>query len=91
MGVPNGYVDYLMPQIYWGFTNEVAPFDKVTDAWCILMENSPVKLYIGLQLYRMGSTEPGQSDEKRTSKNLPAEKRTFLSKKAEKNRRILPV
>ena len=23
----NGYVDYLMPQIYWGFTNEVAPFD----------------------------------------------------------------
>ena len=27
----NGYVDYLMPQIYWGFTNEIAPFDKVTD------------------------------------------------------------
>ena len=60
----NGYVDYLMPQIYWGFTNKLAPFDKVTDEWVTLMTSSPVKLYIGLQLYRMGSTEPGQSDSK---------------------------
>ena len=50
----NGYVDYLMPQIYWGFTNEIAPFDKVTDEWAALMKDSSQKLYIGLQLYRMG-------------------------------------
>ena len=60
----NGYVDYLMPQIYWGFTNKLAPFDKVADEWVTLMTSSPVKLYIGIQLYRMGSTEPGQSDSK---------------------------
>ena len=36
----NGYVDYLMPQIYWGFTNEIAPFDKVTDEWATLMKDS---------------------------------------------------
>ena len=52
----NGYVDYLMPQIYWGFTNETAPFDKVTDEWAALMKNSSQKLYIVLQLYRRGST-----------------------------------
>lgn len=57
-----GYVDYLMPQIYWGFTNDMAPFDQVVDEWVKLMKNSPVKLYIGLQLYRMGNSEPGQSD-----------------------------
>ena len=80
----NGYVDYLMPQIYWGFTNEVAPFDKVTDAWCILMENSPVKLYIGLQLYRMGSTEPGQSDEKELQKTSLLKKELSYLKKQKK-------
>ena len=63
-----GYVDYLMPQIYWGFTNEIAPFDKVTDEWASLMKDSSQKLYIGLQLYRMGSTEPGQSDKKELQK-----------------------
>lgn len=60
----DGYVDYLMPQIYWGFTNEQAPFDKTVNEWTNLMKDSDVTLYIGLQLYRMGSTETGQSDEK---------------------------
>jgi len=73
-----------MPQIYWGFTNEVAPFDKVTDAWCILMENSPVKLYSGLQLYRMGSTEPGQSDEKELQKTSLLKKELSYLKKQKK-------
>lgn len=59
-----GYVDYLIPQIYWGFTNKIAPFDDIVDKWESLIEESPVKLYIGLQLYRMGSKEPNQSDTK---------------------------
>lgn len=76
-----GYVDYLMPQIYWGFTNEVAPFDKVTDEWVSLMADSPVKLYIGLQLYRMGSNEPGQSDVKELQKaSLLTKELSYLKK-----------
>lgn len=80
----SGYVDYLMPQIYWGFTNEVAPFDKVTDEWVSLMANSPVKLYIGLQLYRMGSKEPGQSDVKELQKASLIKKELSYLKKQEK-------
>lgn len=57
-----GYVDYVMPQIYWGFTNEQAPFDKILEQWCTLTEKSTVDLYIGLQLYRMGSEEKEPSD-----------------------------
>lgn len=79
-----GYVDYLMPQIYWGFTNEVAPFDKVTDEWVSLMAASPVKLYIGLQLYRMGSNEPGQSDAKELQKASLITKELFYLKKQQK-------
>ena len=76
-----GYVDYLMPQIYWGFTNEVAPFDKVTDKWVALMADSSVKLYIGLQLYRMGSNEPGQSDIKELQKaSLVIKELSYLKK-----------
>lgn len=57
-----GYVDYLMPQIYWGYTNEEAPFDKTLEEWIDLTKNSNVKLYVGLQLYRMGTNDTGQSD-----------------------------
>lgn len=79
-----GYVDYLMPQIYWGFTNKVAPFDKVTDEWVSLMSDSPVKLYIGLQLYRMGSKEPEQSDTKELQKASLVKKELSYLKKKEK-------
>lgn len=78
-----GYVDYLTPQIYWGFTNEIAPFDKITEDWVELMKESPVKLYIGLQLYRMGSTEPDQSDIKELQKaSLIKKELSYLKKKS---------
>ena len=51
-----------MPQIYWGYTNEEAPFDKTLEEWIDLTKNSNVKLYVGLQLYRMGTNDTGQSD-----------------------------
>ena len=59
-----GYIDYLMPQIYWGYTNDQAPFDRMLKEWKTLTEGSDVELYIGLQLYRMGSGETGDSDYK---------------------------
>lgn len=76
-----GYVDYLIPQIYWGFTNKVAPFDKMVDKWTSLMKKSTVKLYIGLQLYRMGSTEPSQSDIKELQEiNVIQKELSYLKK-----------
>lgn len=59
-----GYVDYIMPQIYWGFTNKQAPFDKTLEQWSELTDDSDVRLYIGLQLYRMGTTDKEQTDYK---------------------------
>lgn len=78
-----GYVDYIIPQIYWGFTNKLAPFDKITDEWVSLMKKSSVKLYIGLQLYRMGSNEPNQSDIKELQKsNLIQKELSYIKKKS---------
>lgn len=79
----SGYVDYLMPQIYWGFTNTIAPFDKITDQWADLTKNSSAKLYIGLQLYRMGSSDPGESDFKELQKASVIKKElSYLKKQA---------
>ena len=57
-----GYIDYVMPQIYWGYTNKEAPFDEILKEWVELAEGSDVKLYVGLQMYRLGTSDDGQSD-----------------------------
>ena len=48
----DGYIDYIMPQIYWGFKNEYSPFITRVDEWVNATTNENVKLYIGLALYK---------------------------------------
>lgn len=50
----SGYVDYICPQIYFGFENSSSPFDKELAAWAAMKRSSSVKLYIGLGLYKTG-------------------------------------
>ncbi len=49
-----GYVDYLCPQIYYGFTHSSTPYDKVLEQWVSLPRHSHVSLYVGLALYKAG-------------------------------------
>ncbi len=49
-----GYVDYICPQIYYGFDHATAAFDDQTDLWCSYPRHSSVKLYVGLALYKTG-------------------------------------
>ncbi len=50
----DGYVDYICPQIYYGFKNETLPFMFTVKKWCGL---SKCKLYIGLPLYKSGKAD----------------------------------
>ena len=57
-----GYVDYLMPQIYWGFEHKLsdgapAPFafSKNLETWLDLKSKGDVRLYLGLAMYKAGS------------------------------------
>jgi len=50
----SGYVDYLCPQIYFGFENGSAPFDKTVDAWLSYRRSEDVELYFGVGLYKAG-------------------------------------
>ena len=49
-----GYCDYIAPQIYFGFQNEVQPFRATLDRWNALIKVSGVKLYVGLAVYKSG-------------------------------------
>lgn len=48
-----GYVDYLVPQIYWAFSTTVAPFDVVARWWNANLDGTGVDLYIGHALYKI--------------------------------------
>lgn len=49
-----GYVDYIMPQIYWGFTHKTAAYDKVLNRWVSLNKKGLVDLYVGIGVYKVG-------------------------------------
>ena len=49
--VEAGWIDYIVPQVYWAFDDELSPFDIVVKWWNDVVANTKVKLYIGLGLY----------------------------------------
>ncbi len=58
----DGFIDYIMPQLYWGFetkTSAGAPapyaFMQNLTTWRNLRQKGNVKLYLGLGLYRAGT------------------------------------
>lgn len=53
-GSSSFYVDYLMPQIYYGFYNEAKAFKNVIDEWDSLITNKDVDLMIALAFYKVG-------------------------------------
>ena len=53
-GSENGFCDYIVPQIYYGFENETMPFLSTLDEWVELAEGSGVSLIIGLAAYKLG-------------------------------------
>lgn len=48
-----GYVDILIPQLYYGFYHATMPFDELLNDW-ISLQNSHTKIVIGLAVYKMG-------------------------------------
>jgi uncharacterized lipoprotein YddW (UPF0748 family) len=53
--VKEGYIDYIVPQIYWEFGHPIAPFADICDWWVDVCKNSKVDLYIGHGAYRLGN------------------------------------
>lgn len=48
-----GYVDYISPQVYFGFEHEYTPYEEVMDEWAALIKTD-VDLIAGLAVYKIG-------------------------------------
>ena len=80
-----GYVDYLVPQIYWtdnyGSAGTTKMYTDRLNEFAALRKNS-AKLYIGLALYRTGSSTAGDPGWRLKSNNLASQVRLLRQKKA---------
>ena len=52
-----GYLDYLVPQIYFGFNNSSQPYATNLQSWCDMVTLPNVKLVVGLAPYKIGTAE----------------------------------
>lgn len=48
----DGYVDYICPEIYFGFQHETYPFDKTAQRWRNMVTSESVRLYIGVSFHK---------------------------------------
>lgn len=76
-----GYVDYICPQIYFGFQNENQPFMKTTKSW---IQMADCTLYVALPLYKAEKEDEFAGDNGKNefidNNNIIARQVTYLSK-----------
>lgn len=76
-----GYVDYICPQIYFGFQNENQPFMKTAKSW---LEMADCDCYAALPLYKQGLEDEfaGETGKKEfiENNNIVARQFTYLTK-----------
>ncbi|HEV7626751.1 MAG TPA: family 10 glycosylhydrolase, partial [Streptomyces sp.] len=58
--VREGWLDYVMPQIYWHMGFEVADYAKLAPWWAETVRGTRTQLYIGEALYKAG--DPAQPE-----------------------------
>jgi len=86
-----GYIDYICPQIYYGFLNDNSNFQQVIEEFNSLVTESTVNLYIGLSVYKVGSEDTwagNGKDEWRNSTGI-LKRQVEASRKLKKYKGIL--
>lgn len=85
--VKKRYVDYICPQVYFGFKNVYQPFMFTVKKWVKLCENTDVDLYIGLPLYKANTKDKYAAEndksiinEFRNNNDIIARQITYISK-----------
>ncbi|MCQ2380218.1 MAG: family 10 glycosylhydrolase [Victivallaceae bacterium] len=61
--IQKGYIDYVIPQLYWGFAHDVAAYAALCDWWADQVKGTNVKLYTGHAIYNLGANETFPIDE----------------------------
>ncbi len=56
-----GYLDYICPQVYYGFENPGLSYTEALEDWQGIYKREGLKLYIGLALYKAGDSAQGEA------------------------------
>lgn len=85
--IKNNYIDYICPQIYYGFKNNSMPFIQTVKKWVSLCRDSGVDLFIGLALYKSNTKDEYASsydknaiNEFKNNNNIIARQIIYISK-----------
>ncbi|MDO4742969.1 MAG: family 10 glycosylhydrolase [bacterium] len=59
-----GYIDYIAPQLYFGYEypTEKFRFENLLNQWNCINRNQNIKLYIGLASYKIGTHDAGSAE-----------------------------
>lgn len=81
-----GYCDYIIPQIYFGFENENCPFTETLKEWEEIVTADNISLIIGLAAYKQGEEDKwaGEAGEKEWIENPDIIERQIAEVKASK-------
>ncbi|WP_329215699.1 family 10 glycosylhydrolase [Streptomyces sp. NBC_01485] len=75
--VKEGWIDYVVPQLYWEIGNSAADYAKLVPWWAAVAKGTKTRLYLGEGLYKAGTSgQPaawGKKDE--LSKHLTLAKK----------------
>jgi len=55
--VKEGWIDYIVPQVYWTFQQERSPYGEIVAWWADVVKGTNVKLYIGHANYKLNSKD----------------------------------
>ncbi len=65
--IQNGWIDYVLPQLYWEIGKKVADYQVLVNWWAKEVRGTNCKLYIGMAPYRLENASPntpwGQGNE----------------------------
>ena len=80
-----GYIHYIAPQLYFGFSypKEAFRVDRLADTWLSLPRAAGVKLYIGLPAYKIGTEDAGSNEWKEKDDILARQLSLLRQKKAD--------
>lgn len=58
------YVDFIMPQLYYGFNNSSKPYIDTINEWKSFIKNKDIDFYIALAFYKVGEIDNYAKDGK---------------------------
>lgn len=61
--VEEEWVDYIAPQIYFGYTNQSRPFSATLSQWSDVVKGTDVDLIVGLAAYKINQKNGNSDDE----------------------------